>query len=195
MTGEALSADVLKHLLRAEARATRRSVQAALGDRAGDAIADAFLKTFSEPAGVTVAGYWPIASEADVRPLMLRLAAAGAHLALPVVQGQALSFRRWRPGSALVAGPNGTRHPPEDAVSANPHLLLVPMLAFDRQGGRLGYGGGYYDRTLSVMRSTGKVTAVGVAFSAQERTGLPLQCHDQSMDWVVTEKGMLEISQ
>lgn len=171
----------------------RRTVQAALGNRAGDAIADAFLKTFPEAAGETVAGYWPISSEADVRPLMLRLAAAGALLALPVVQGAVLTFRRWRPGDRLVDGPNGTRHPPEDAAPANPRLLLVPLLAFDRQGGRLGYGGGYYDRTLSMLRAEGTVTAVGIAFAAQERTGLPHQSHDQAMDWVVTEKALLEI--
>lgn len=164
------------------------------GEIAAIAAAASFLKTFPDLAGRTVAGYWPINTEFDSRPLMTRLSASGVGLALPVTQaGGRLVFRAWRPGDGLADGPFGTRHPPAEAAPVVPDLLLVPLLAFDRRGGRLGYGGGYYDRALAELRAAGRVIAVGLAFSAQERADLPRQAHDQALDWVVTEQGILEI--
>ena len=193
MTGERLSAGLLKPALRLEAKAARAKARAALGDAAAPAIAAGFCRAFPDLAGVTVAGYWPINTEADCRPLMDRLRSVGAVIALPAVAGDRLIFRLWQPGADLLDGPFGTRHPPDTAVAVDPRLLLVPLLAFDRQGGRLGYGGGYYDRALSTLRAAGPVVAVGIAFAAQEWPGLPGECHDQGLDWVVTERDVLEI--
>ena len=149
------------------------------------------------PAGAVVAGYWPLADELDVRPAMAALLRAGFVLALPVV-GQAnhpLLFRRWRPGVSLVEGPHGTSQPGESAPEVRPGCLLVPLLAFDRHGGRLGYGGGYYDRTLEALRHSGPPPlVVGIAYAAQEVSSVPMEPHDQPLDLVVTERDFIDIS-
>lgn len=121
-------------------------------------------------AGSVVAGYWPIATEIDVRPLWRGLKAA-ARCALPVVveAGAALQFRRWALIEDLEDGPHGTRQPMAAAPIVRPQIVLVPLLAFDAEGGRLGQGGGYYDRTLAALRSDGPVTAIGVGYALQER--------------------------
>lgn len=144
-------------------------------------------------AGV-VAGYWPMADEIDPRPLMARLAGAGAGLALPVVvgPGRALEFRVWAPGQVLEPGPHGTCHPPVSAPVVRPDLVLVPLLAFDQRGMRLGYGGGFYDRTLERLRGQGGVVAVGVAFAVQQVARVPGDVHDQALDMVLTENGPAE---
>ncbi len=116
-----------------------------------------------------VAGYWPMVDELDVRPLVHRLHAQGCPIGLPVVtpRGTPLVFRAWTPEAAMVAGVYGTSHPAcEDEVM--PGVVVAPLLAFDRHGWRLGYGGGYYDRTLAKLRGEGQVLAVGVGYDAQE---------------------------
>lgn len=144
-------------------------------------------------AGAVVAGYWPLGDEIDPVPLMAALADAGCVLALPVVLGRdlALEFRQWRPGDALVPGPHGTRQPGPQAPVLVPRSLLVPLLAFDARGFRLGYGGGYYDRTLAGLRAKGSVRAIGLAYAAQLVAQLPTDPWDQPMDAILTETGLM----
>ena len=141
-----------------------------------------------------ISGFWSIRSEIDVRPLMLALATAtGAALALPVVvgRGQGLLFRRWQAGMPLVEGPFGTAHPAESEPALAPDLLLVPLLAFDRCRHRLGYGAGFYDRTLAGLRANGPVTAVGIAYAGQEVPEVPVGELDERLDLVLTERGFV----
>ena len=194
MNREPVSAAADKQALRLRALAARRAAHANLGQTAGDRIAAAFLGSVAWAPGQVVAGYWPIGDEADVRPLLLRLAGLGCIAALPVVvaKGAALAFRVWQPGTSLETGSHGTRHPPATAPMVFPDLVLLPLLGFDRWGGRLGYGGGYYDRTLAQLRGTGHMQAVGIAYAAQEVDALPQDRHDQRLDWIVTEEGARE---
>ncbi len=194
MNREPVSAAAVKQALRVQALAARRAAHANLGPTAGDRIATAFLDSVAWAPGQVVAGYWPMGDEADVRPLLERLAGLGCMAALPVVveKGAALAFRGWRPGAPLEAGSHGTRHPPATAPAVAPDLVLLPLLGFDRWGGRLGYGGGYYDRTLAQLRGTRHMLAVGIAYAAQEVDALPQDGHDQRLDWIVTEEGARE---
>lgn len=186
-----------KQRLRAAARKLRVAAQA---DDAGGAaaihMAEHFFSAFSaameEGAHKVVAGYWPLGSELDVRPLMTRLAEAGFDIALPVTRAVdlPLEFRRWRPGDALERGAHGISQPVASAPVIMPTLLLVPLLAFDAGGWRLGYGAGYYDRTLAELR--GRLLkmplAIGIAYAVQEMVSLPHHAGDQRLDGVVTER-------
>ena len=152
-----------------------------------------------------------------MRPLLLHLKAdglkadglkadglkvGGRSVALPVSgpRGQALTFRDWDPAQPLAVGRYGIHEPGADRPEVAPAVLLVPMLAFDRSGHRLGYGAGYYDRTLDALRaarspSDGPVLAVGVAFAAQEMDAVPCGVHDERLDWILTERETLRFSQ
>ncbi|MBM3643546.1 MAG: 5-formyltetrahydrofolate cyclo-ligase [Alphaproteobacteria bacterium] len=138
-----------------------------------------------------VSGFWPMRDEIDLRPLMIELANEGRQLALPVVQGRgtALAFRPWRPGDPLERGVFGTLHPATRREPVEPDALLVPLLACDEAGWRLGFGGGYYDRTLQNLRARRAVVAVGVGFEAQLVPELPHSAEDQRLDWLLTEAG------
>ncbi|MGD9740973.1 MAG: 5-formyltetrahydrofolate cyclo-ligase, partial [Bauldia sp.] len=120
-----------------------------------------------------------------------RLAGEGWTTAMPVIEGprRPLAFRAWKPGEPTVAGVWDIPRPTEDAALLDPDVLIVPLLAFDAEGYRLGYGGGFYDRTLAKLRAMKPVVAVGVAYSAQEMAQAPRGEHDQPVDWVLTEKG------
>ncbi|BAE52028.1 5-formyltetrahydrofolate cyclo-ligase [Paramagnetospirillum magneticum AMB-1] len=141
---------------------------------------------------MVVAGYWPLGDEIDPRPLMDALAARGHVLALPTVtqSGGILEFRPWSPGEALEPGPHGTWHPVA-RPPVGPQVLLVPLLAFDTRGFRLGYGGGYYDRTLGQLRRDGAVCAIGLAFAAQEVDTVPTDPWDIALDLIATEHGVI----
>ncbi len=186
-----------KSELRKQALATRRDAHGKAGKDAGEVLADRFLAAkeinLPEP-GAVLAGYWPVGSEIDTRPLMGRLHGAGYALVLPVVEGEGepLSFRRWRPGDALVPGGHGTHAPKPEAEKMSPGVVLVPLLAFDGGGGRLGRGGGYYDRSLEVLRREGDVVALGVAYAAQRVAAIPQDRFDQKLDWIVTEDGVIQ---
>lgn len=171
--------------------------QAALAARAlldpagaGTALADVVLAEAAPPPGAVVAGFWPMGAEIDIRPLLRRLERAGHALALPVTppRGAPLTFRRWHWGGALMPGRFGTSQPPASAETVLPDFLLVPLLAFDRQGGRLGYGGGYYDRTLAALP---RARAIGVAFAAQEVPAVPCGPHDRPLPGIATERGFI----
>ena len=150
---------------------------------------DAFDDDLNAAPAPLVSGYWPMRDEIDIRPLLGELSRRGVSCAMPVVvaRGQPLIFRAWQPDDTLVPGPFGTSEPSAEAVEAVPNFLLVPLLAFDRACGRLGYGAGYYDRTLAALRAQGRVIAVGVAFDIQEVEATPMTESDQRLDWVVTE--------
>ncbi|HEY7690084.1 MAG TPA: 5-formyltetrahydrofolate cyclo-ligase [Dongiaceae bacterium] len=159
--------------------------------RAGEDLRDRFLAAIPHDGHATVSAFWPLEDELNTRPLIAALAARNHTIGLPVVvkKGQPLIFRRWTPETALVQGSFRVMTPPPDAPEVVPSLLVVPLLAFDRAGYRLGYGGGFYDRTLHKLRGAdGKVLAVGVALSAQEVPSVPRDDTDQPLDWIVTER-------
>lgn len=157
---------------------------------AAAALLDAFRleRPFGVPA--TVSGFWPIKDEIDIRPLMTFLQGEGCRLALPVVhgRGQRLSFRAWSPGETLEAGVFGTLQPSAGCETLQPDALLVPLLACDAEGWRLGYGGGFYDRTLEDLRKRRPVTAVGVGFDLQRVPDVPHGADDQRLDWLLTDR-------
>lgn len=166
-----------KAALRRRARAAR----AALGTPA-EAPGQRLAQWLGGRGGV-LAGYWPLAAEADPRPAM---AAHGGAVCLPVVEGQGrpLAFRRWQAGARLRAGAFGVMEPVgEEALQ--PDIVIVPLLAFDRAGMRLGYGGGFYDRTLAGLR--GRAQAIGLGFAAQEVAAVPCEATDAALDMIVTE--------
>jgi 5-formyltetrahydrofolate cyclo-ligase len=181
-----------KAALRAEQRRRRRAVSP-YGAAAAEAVADLLIGAFRLPEGGIVSGYWPLADELDPRPAMTRLAPLGHPLALPRVQGRGLPlvFHTWRPGDPLFAGPFEVMEPAAEAPHAKPRVLLVPLLAFDRHGRRLGYGAGYYDLVLRELRALSPPPlAIGVGFAAQEVDEVPAGPCDQPLDAVVTERAV-----
>lgn len=180
------------NLQKAEARKQAFGRRKSAKTAQNDAAATRFLLEAVLPfQGQNIAGYMPIRTEVDPLPTMAAMAAFGA-IGVPVIQapGQPLKFRQWSPGCALVEGPFGAQVP-EAGVWITPHVVIVPLVAFDRRGGRLGYGGGFYDRTLQGLRARGEVTAIGFAFSAQEAEDLPLESTDQPLDIIVTDAGIV----
>jgi 5-formyltetrahydrofolate cyclo-ligase len=144
------------------------------------------------PKGAIIAGFSPIKTEFNPLPLMRKLVAAGAQLALPkmIGRGKPLSLRAWSFGDPLIAGVWGIREPEPEAPEVAPDILLVPFAAFDRTGYRIGYGAGYYDMTLASLRARKKIVAVGLGFAAQEVEKVPVEAHDQKLDFILTENGL-----
>jgi 5-formyltetrahydrofolate cyclo-ligase len=179
----------IKRALRAEAAAARRQAHAAGGAAAARQMRDLFLAEIPLPAEAIVSGYWPLGEELDDRPLLETLNARGHLCVLPVVARRSapLIFRQWRPGDAMQAGEFAILVPSAEAPAVEPDALIVPLLAFDAGGHRLGYGGGYFDRTLKALRARKKILAVGVAFAVQEMPHLPRGPEDEPLDWIVTE--------
>jgi len=179
--------DEIKQAARIAALARRGELEAA--PAAAERLSEAVGALLGDRPATVVSGFWPMGNEIDVRPTLALLHRRRFDVALPVVvrRGQPLLFRRWRPGDALVPGGFGTSVPAPQAEELRPAVLLVPLLAFDRAGYRLGYGGGFYDRTLALLRGEGSVTAIGVAFAAQEVEAVPRDHFDQRLDYVVTE--------
>lgn len=180
-----MSAD-RKAVLRKQALAARQQG----GD--GAALTRNLSAVLAAYPGQIVAGYWPMRGEADPRPAML---AHDGPLCLPVVTGRAqpLIFREWD-GGDLIPGAYGTSHPADSSALLIPSVLIVPLAGFDRQGNRLGYGGGFYDRTLQLLRDQGVAVAVGLAFAAQELSDIPAERFDQPLDVVVTDKELIRPS-
>lgn len=142
--------------------------------------------------GVPLAGYAQMRTEIDPTPAMEEAAAHGP-VCLPVIEaaGQPLKFRAWTPGCAMIAGAFGA-HIPEEGDWITPEILIVPLVAFSRAGGRLGYGGGFYDRTLEQLRAHKPTLAIGFAYAEQELPDLPLEPTDQPLDLIVTQHGVIE---
>lgn len=184
--------DAAKAALRSAARQARRSASGLSG--AAEGVRDQFLGAIAPVASV-VAGYWPFGDELDVRPLLRQLHERGDRLALPVCgpRGTPLTFRAWTPGSVLVPGRYGIAEPVAGQTALVPAVVLVPLLAFDRAGRRLGYGAGYYDRTLAGLREAGPVLSIGIAYSAQEVVRVPVGAHDERLDWIVTEREAIPV--
>lgn len=178
-----------KHVLRERMKAERRMAAKARPDAAVHATRN-FFASIPIEGGAIVSLYYPIKDELDTEPLAAALFEREIPVALPVVTGknQPLIFRRYAPGDVLIDGAYGELTPDENAEAVLPSIIVAPLLAFTRNGGRLGYGGGYYDRTLAGRRGEGTVLAVGYAYGAQEVDALPLSPVDQPLDWVVTER-------
>ncbi|MGI1662708.1 5-formyltetrahydrofolate cyclo-ligase [Palleronia sp. KMU-117] len=179
----------------ADAKAAARKAAASARDRAASpdrqvALGAHLTIALAPFKGRALSGYLPIRSEADPTPAMTAMARHGP-VGVPEVVGRGLPlrFRRWTPGAVLEEGVFGVMVP-KDAAEVVPSVLIVPMLAFDARGYRLGYGGGFYDRTLAALREAGDVFALGLAFAAQEVDALPVEATDQPLDAIVTEAGL-----
>jgi 5-formyltetrahydrofolate cyclo-ligase len=187
-------ADILeaKKELRARMKAWRAGLPAAEMVRAADAIAAhglAFLPNLA--SGAVVSGFASLPEELRAWPLLRRLHGDGYRLCLPVMQGKGepLLFRAWAPGDAMDSGVWGIAEPKADKPALEPDVLLVPLLAFDAAGRRIGYGGGFYDRTLRALRSRKRIVAVGLAYDEQKVDAVPHLDYDERLDWVLTPSG------
>ena len=180
--------------LRKESRARREALPVAAQSAAAQTIAARGLP-IPVPAGAVVSGYSPLKFEISPLPLMRRAAEAGAKLALPVVQGRGtpLIMRAWAFGEGLGSGVWGIREPRPEAPEVFPDILIVPILAFDRSGYRLGYGAGYYDMTITRLRAMKPVTAIGIAFAVQEFPEVPKTSRDARLDLVLTEREIIDL--
>jgi len=191
-----VSATILKQkqALRDRAKDLRAKLTPAHRAQAANAVARLGL-TFlpARSAAATVSGFAPLADEFRLWPLLRRLAGEGVPLALPALQGKGkpLLFRAWRPGDETAPGVWGIAEPTPDKPSVEPDILLVPLLAFDEAGWRLGYGGGFYDRTLKRLRASKPVLAVGIAFDEQRVDAVPHLDYDERLDWVLTPSGAI----
>ena len=195
---EKTAVEAAKTHLREVMRPRRRLAAEAAGPDAANAVMRHFLGCAEEigvAEGVVVSAYWPLRSELDVRPLLHRLYDLGAVCALPVVggPGEPLLFRVWEPGDLLQDGRLGIQQPGPEAPCVVPQVLVTPLVAFDRQGWRLGLGGGYYDRTIKLLRARGNPVAVGVAYAIQGVPAVPHAADDMRVDWIVTENGIEKI--
>jgi 5-formyltetrahydrofolate cyclo-ligase len=179
-----------KQAMREEALARRALLRADVPD-AAQRMARNFMSGIPLPPSAVVAAFVAIGEETDPAPLIDLLRKEGHPIALPRVvrKGEKLAFHLYEKGAALVPGVFGLSQPGKDWPEATPDVLIVPLLAFDPQGNRLGYGAGFYDRTLSALRASRNVLAVGFAFAGQEVPDVPHHENDEPLDWVVTERG------
>lgn len=187
--------DDAKASLRKEAAAKRSALTAAARESGAQSLVSHGLDFLPDRGHGTVSGYNRLGDELDPIFLLSRLAGEGHPIVLPVTpKARArLTFRSWSPGDELVEGLYGVREPSNDASLKEPTILLVPLLAFDANGHRLGYGAGYYDRTLTDLRSKGPPMAIGVAFAEQEVDAVPHDQYDQRLDWILTPDGPRQI--
>jgi len=194
MTVKMAEVQTQKAALRADAIARRDALPAEARSAASEAIA---ARSFPLPiaAGTIVSGFMPLKSEINPLLLMRKLAGQGARLALPVIVGRGtpLTMRAWAWGEPLSSAVWGIREPEPAAPEVEPDILLVPLLAFDRAGHRLGYGGGYYDLTIAQLRAHKAVFAVGLAFAAQEVPTVPVTPRDARLDLVLTEREVIDL--
>ncbi len=175
-------------MLKSDLRQAAIAARAGFDPLAGEALAQVVLASLQLDPYPIIAGVWPMPGEMDLRPLLRALHARGHTIVLPETtpRGQALLFRLWAPGCTMVRERFGTLRP--DGPVMEPDLLFVPLLAFDRAGGRLGYGGGYYDRTLAAAPGR---AAIGFGYAAQEVDRVPMEAHDQTLATIVTERDVI----
>ncbi|KLK92902.1 5-formyltetrahydrofolate cyclo-ligase [Microvirga vignae] len=181
----------LKEQLRTEALARRDGLDKVFREAAAQAIAEQALG-LSDLQNVTpVGGYWPIRSEVDPRPLMEALLERGQDVALSQILHPHLSWRLWQPGDALIKGGFGVREPGPDAPEVFPKCLIVPLVAFDRRGGRIGYGKGHFDRAITALESQHPILTIGLAYAVQEIEQVPVEDHDRLLDVIITETELI----
>ncbi len=185
-----MTLDDQKKTARKAAFARRRGAFDAQGPGAGGLLSE----VLAGYRGTPTAGFMPINTEIDPRPAMAEQAAHGP-VGVPVIEAAAtpLKFARWAPDTPMIEGAFKAQIP-ADITWMVPEIVIVPLVAFDRRGGRLGYGGGFYDRTLEGLRERGPVLAIGFAFGAQEAENLPLEPTDQPLDLIITEAEVITIS-
>jgi 5-formyltetrahydrofolate cyclo-ligase len=180
-----------KRAARTRALACRAAAFAAHGAAAGERLAEHGLSFLPLAPSRVVSGFSAIRDEIDPAALLQRLLGEGHHLCLPVMQGKGLPlvFRAWSPGDAMGKVQWGISEPLPDKPVLEPDVVLVPLLAFDAQGFRLGYGGGFYDRTLARLRAIKPVVAVGIAYDELKVDAVPHRSYDERLDWVLTPSG------
>jgi len=188
------AAETDKEPLRRDAMARRAAMLPEVRGAAAEAIAARSFPV-AIPPGAIVSGFMPLASEINPLPLMQKLTGQGARLALPAIagRGKPLIMRAWEFGAPLERGQWGIREPTPDAAEVEPDILLVPLLAFDRAGHRIGYGAGYYDLTIARLRARKPVTVVGLAFAIQEVAAVPATARDSRLDLVLTEREVIDL--
>jgi len=180
--------------VKAAARADAFARRKAAHEAAAPGAAGRLSEVLAGYRGVPLSGYMAIRTEIDPLPAMEEAAAHGP-VAVPVIEapGKPLRFARWEPGTEMVAGPFGARIPARlDWIT--PEIMIVPLVAYDARGGRLGYGGGFYDRTLAGLRADRPTLAIGFAYDAQEASALPLEPTDQPLDMLVTESRVVQFT-
>jgi 5-formyltetrahydrofolate cyclo-ligase len=178
-----------KAALRLKAHAARAAILHSTRADSAKAVANHFFTSVSLAPGDIVAGYWRIKDEMDCQPILVRLMDSFQPVCLPVVLGddQPLELRLWEQGAPLYEAGFGTLAPSELSPQVEPDVIIMPLLGFDKRGTRLGYGGGYYDRTLERLSKTPRL--IGIAFAAQELEDIPRETHDVPLDAIVTEHG------
>lgn len=187
-----------KAVLRRELRARRAALEPAQRAAASLAAARHVIRGLPWPQRPKVALSWPLADELDTRPLLHALFWLGAVPLLPRMSGRGrpLAFHAWTPELALVAGPLSVMEPPPGLPAILPDLVLAPLLAFDRRGGRLGYGAGFYDMTFeAIARAGGAPIRAGLCFAAQEVPEVPVDATDVRLELVVTEAGIRSLAE
>jgi 5-formyltetrahydrofolate cyclo-ligase len=185
-----------KRRLRAAAKLARAAAFGRHGSMAAEQLAAHGLSFAGIAASATVSGFSAIGDEISPLPLLVRLAGEGHRLCLPVMPGKGLplSFRAWTPGDATTAAVWGIHEPLLSAPVLDPDVLLIPLLAFDDRGNRLGYGGGFYDRTIAQLRALKPVVTIGLAFDEQRVVAVPHGDHDEGLEWVLTPTGPVRCS-
>ncbi|MDB5600391.1 MAG: 5-formyltetrahydrofolate cyclo-ligase [Xanthobacteraceae bacterium] len=186
--------DDLKSQIRRDALAKRDALSGEFRMNAAETVA---MREFpiEVPAGAVVSGFFPLKTEINPVRLMRRLVAGGAQLALPLIvgRGKPLSMRAFAFGDELIPGQWGILEPSPAAPEVEPDILIVPLLAFDRVGQRVGYGAGYYDLTITTLRRKKPITAIGIAFAAQEIPQVPATPNDAPLDFVLTEREVIDL--
>lgn len=185
-----------KTQMRADAVERRKVAFEAHGPDAGRRLAAFGLDFMSAPSGAIVSGFSAIRDEIDPSALLAWLHSEGFRLALPVMEGKGmpLIMRAWAPGDELQGVQWGIKEPLSDKPAVDPDVLLVPLLAFDAHGYRLGYGGGFYDRTIARLRKSKPVVTVGIAYDELKVDAVPHESYDQRLDWVLTPSGPMKCS-
>ena len=184
----------LKKRLREKATSIREEISNEAAAKAADTIATRFFRTWSPGRSKVIAGFWPIKSEINIRPLIENLYRAGCDIVLPevVAPSKVLLFRKWTPGAQMTKGSYKTSVLTANAAVLEPDWILVPLLAFDRERFRLGYGGGYYDATLSQLAKKREIFTIGVAYDIQKFDAVPKGSSDFQLDAVLTEKRIIQ---
>lgn len=181
---------------KAELRASALARRAAIAEQAhgpASQAAVARLRTLLH-RGDTVSLYWPMRGEIDPRDLVDDIERAGGRVALPAVLAGRMIFRRYAGEAHLEDGPFGTRHPKAEEPDLDPDLIVAPLAAFDRRGGRIGYGAGHYDRAIAVIRASGRRPRIaGIAFACQEVEHVPAEPHDVRLDMIATEHELIKV--